>query len=123
MTIWADHQQDKRNRADAPKIAEQAAEWGVFVWEAANMYRPQDAVHRFKRRSTAERYADRTEGNLVVRSILTRPMHDGEVPEVALLTESSSFGVIEGHVRLVERDSQETAHRREVAAKSTPTGL
>jgi len=55
--------------------------------------------------------------------ILTRPMHDGEVPEVALLTESSSFGVIEGHVRLVERDSQETAHRREVAAKSTPTGL
>ena len=36
--------------------------------------------------------------------VLTRPMHAGEAPETLALTESSSWGVVEGHVLLVERE-------------------
>jgi hypothetical protein len=34
--------------------------------------------------------------------IIHRPMHDGEVPEVVTMTESSSFGYLEGHVVIRE---------------------
>ena len=50
--------------------------------------------------------------------VLTRPMRDGEVPETLIMSESSSWGVVEGHVQLVERDSQESAHKRDLAAKA-----
>lgn len=41
---------------------------------------------------------------------ITRPMLAGEEPVAVTMTESSSLGLVEGHVVLQERDTPETAH-------------
>ena len=58
----------------ARKREEKAAErWGVFVWEAENMYRTESALRIFKYEKVAQKHADkenaRTGANLVVRKI------------------------------------------------------
>ena len=63
---------EARAKAKAEKAAER---WGVFAWEAENMYRTADAVRVYKREAAAQAYADKcnaeagTTGNLVVRKI------------------------------------------------------
>lgn len=44
--------------------------------------------------------------------IIHRPMHDGESPEVVTMTESSSFGLLEGHVVIVESALDAAAVKR-----------
>lgn len=44
--------------------------WGVFRWEAQNVYRPIDALRVYKRRSAAVARSERDDAiDLVVRSI------------------------------------------------------
>jgi hypothetical protein len=63
---------EKREQERDAKAAER---FGVFPWEAENMYRTKSAVKIYKRESAAQAYADKvnaeqgTSANLVVRKI------------------------------------------------------
>ena len=49
-------------------------EWGVFAWEAANMYRRASALRVYKRRADAERYCDKANGADAAANLVTRPV-------------------------------------------------
>lgn len=58
-------------RAELEADEKRRRRFGVFVWEAANMYRPADAIAVYRRESDADRRAEREPGrNLVVRRFL-----------------------------------------------------
>ena len=58
-------------RARRQKQDERASDWGVFPWEAANMYRRASAIRVFKRRGDADRFADKADPAL---NLVTRPV-------------------------------------------------
>ena len=58
-------------RARRQQAQDRASDWGVFPWEAANMYRRESAVRVYRRRCDADRFAEKSDPalNLVVRSL------------------------------------------------------
>lgn len=69
-TWWMVDPAEEKARQRAEKAAER---WGVFVWEAANMYHTENALRIFRYEKIAQKHADkeneRTGANLVVRKI------------------------------------------------------
>jgi|JI10StandDraft_1071094.scaffolds.fasta_scaffold979016_2 hypothetical protein len=72
--IYQPSPEEIAEKREQERVAKNAERWGVFPWEAANMYRAESAVKIYKRESAAEAYADKRNSedpsaNLVVRKI------------------------------------------------------
>ena len=65
---WRDEDRRLRREQDAARVS---PEWGVFAWEAANMYRRGNALRVYKRRCDAERFCDKSDPAL---NLVTRPV-------------------------------------------------
>lgn len=53
----------RRNHMDTTTETKKPKQWGVFRWEAKNMYLGKNALKRYLRRSAAERFADELTSN------------------------------------------------------------
>ena len=56
--VYAPSPEEAAERKAQAKAVKAAERWGVFHWEAANMYRTESAVRVFKRESAAQKDAD-----------------------------------------------------------------